>query len=303
MLPTTSATATSTEQASPRSSAAAGGSAPRIARQRRTARRAGWRSRSSRERARSRRRRTWPIATSSPKPSGATAATGRPLTNVPLVLPRSSTYQLRPRYVSTACSAEANGSSTTIALLTSRPSVVMASRSNERPAAGLAARRLDDDQPAERRRRARGPPRAGRAAAPARPGTGRRTGAPGTGAGRSRRSRSEAVHQVHVPGRPRRRARVSPSSIRSPAPSTSSPTAHAVDARAVGAAEVGVDERAAPAGEPGVVARDAAVGEDEVVVGGPADGQAVPSTSIARSRRPAADDAQAGAPGRSAGAR
>src|SRR3712207_8827856 len=43
-----------------------------------------------------------------------------PLRYVPLVLPRSSTYQARPRNVITACSADANESSTTIELLTSR---------------------------------------------------------------------------------------------------------------------------------------------------------------------------------------
>ena len=47
--------------------------------------------------ARSRRIRTWPICSSSPKPSGATPSTRRPLTYDPFVLPRSSRYQLRPR--------------------------------------------------------------------------------------------------------------------------------------------------------------------------------------------------------------
>ena len=46
---------------------------------------------------------------------------GCPLTYVPFVLPRSSTYQALPRNVRTACSADANGSSTTIELFTSRP--------------------------------------------------------------------------------------------------------------------------------------------------------------------------------------
>ena len=55
------------------------------------------RRRRSRRRARSSRSRTWPIWSSSPKPSGATPSTRRPLTYVPFVLPRSSTYQLRPR--------------------------------------------------------------------------------------------------------------------------------------------------------------------------------------------------------------
>ena len=46
---------------------------------------------------RSRRIRTSPIWSSSPKPSGSAPATGTPLTSVPFVLPRSSTYQPRPR--------------------------------------------------------------------------------------------------------------------------------------------------------------------------------------------------------------
>ena len=45
--------------------------------------------------ARSRRIRTCPICSSSPKPIGATPSTRRPLTYDPLVLPRSSRYQLR----------------------------------------------------------------------------------------------------------------------------------------------------------------------------------------------------------------
>ena len=121
-------------------------------------------SRPSRARARSSRTGPGRSPSSSPKPSGETAATGRPFTYVPFVLPRSSTYQLRPRKVRTAWSVEANGSSMTIALLTSRPSVVIASRSNERP--DLAHR------PATRRRRGRratrpalARPPAGRAAA------------------------------------------------------------------------------------------------------------------------------------------
>ena len=73
-------------------------------------------------------------------------STGCPLTNEPFVLPRSSRYQLRPRKVSTACSAEANGSSMTIALLTSRPSVVMTSSPNDRPTAGSPAGDSSDDQ-------------------------------------------------------------------------------------------------------------------------------------------------------------
>ena len=59
-------------------------------------------------RGRSSRNRTWPTWSSSPYPSGETPSTGCPLTNVPFVLFRSSTYQVRPRNVSTACSAEAN---------------------------------------------------------------------------------------------------------------------------------------------------------------------------------------------------
>ena len=104
-----------------------------------------------------------------------------PLTKVPLVLARSSTYQARPRKVSTACSADANGSSTTIVLLTSRPSVVTASSGNEVPSGGSPwARRA---RPA-----ARAPPDpcwppGGRASGRARPRTGSRTGGRGTGSG------------------------------------------------------------------------------------------------------------------------
>ena len=72
---------------------------------------------------------------------------------MPFVLLRSSTYQVRPRNVRTACWDEANWSSTTIALLTSRPRVVIASRARRAPLGGLAGRRGDDDEPAELRRR------------------------------------------------------------------------------------------------------------------------------------------------------
>ena len=110
------------ERRASRGLAASRGARPDRAEDRRQARRGGavtGRDRSAR--GRSRRRRTWPTWITSPKPSGATPSTGAPLTNVPFVLPRSSTYQARPRKVSIACSAETNWSSTTIALLTSRP--------------------------------------------------------------------------------------------------------------------------------------------------------------------------------------
>ena len=110
--------------------------------------------------------------------------TRRPLMYVPLVLPRSSTYQPRPRNVRTACSADANGSSTTIELLTSRPSVVMASSANDmagRRLAGWATRRRPG---APAGPPAHGPPPAGRAAASGRPGTGTGRAERGTGAGR-----------------------------------------------------------------------------------------------------------------------
>ncbi len=77
-----------------------------------------------------------PTWRTSPKPSGATLFTRLPLTNVPLVLSRSSTYQARPRNVSTAWSDEAKGSSTMIELLTSRPRVVMASSGRSVPTSG-----------------------------------------------------------------------------------------------------------------------------------------------------------------------
>ena len=60
-------------------------------RQRGAARRSSRRASSAR--GRSSRNRTWPTWSTSPNPSGATPSTGAPLTNVPFVLPRSSTYQ------------------------------------------------------------------------------------------------------------------------------------------------------------------------------------------------------------------
>src|SRR3954447_6166578 len=78
-------------------------------------------------RARSRRIRIRPICSSSPYPSGRYVATRLPFTHVPLVLPRSSTYQARPRNVSSAWSAETYVSSITIELFTSRPIELTAS--------------------------------------------------------------------------------------------------------------------------------------------------------------------------------
>src|SRR5204862_222532 len=86
--------------------------------------------------ARSRRMRALPTCSSSPKPSGAVPSTGLPLTNVPLVLPRSSTYHARPRNVSTQCSDDTNWSSTTTLLFTSRPIVVTASSAKTLPTGG-----------------------------------------------------------------------------------------------------------------------------------------------------------------------
>ena len=103
-----------------------------------------------------------------------------PLTYEPFVLPRSSTYQPRPRNVRTACSADANGSSMTIALLTSRPSVVMASSAKDVPGRRLTARRGDDDEASESSAALAGRGAAGRAAAHGRPGTGTGRGARGT---------------------------------------------------------------------------------------------------------------------------
>src|SRR5664279_4836691 len=69
-----------------------------------------------------------------------------PLTNVPFVLPRSSTYQARPRKVRVACSVEANSSSTTIELFTSRPIVATASRPNTVPGCGP---KIPEQQPGD----------------------------------------------------------------------------------------------------------------------------------------------------------
>ena len=130
---------------------------------------------------------------------------GAPLRYVPFVLSRSSRYQARPRNVRTACSVLANGSSTTIVLLTSRPRVATASSGNAVPTAGsldLARRR----RPAGRARSpARAPRSAGRAGGPGRRRTGRGRAGRGTGAGPARSS--TIVGSISRPRRRRPRAR------------------------------------------------------------------------------------------------
>ena len=84
--------------------------------------------------------------------AAATRSTGTPLTNVPFVLSRSSTYQARPRNVSTAWSADRErvvDDDRVVDVAAERRDGVERER---RPDRRLALRRGEDDQPAELRR-------------------------------------------------------------------------------------------------------------------------------------------------------
>ena len=146
-----------------------------------------------------------------------------PLTNVPFVLPRSSTYQVRPRNVRIACSCggERVVDDDRVVDVAARAGHRV-ERRTPRPRAARRPGEATTTQPTELAR-VRAPPRAGRGPAPGRRRTGTGRGARGTAAAAAR-------------GWPRRRPRsggraadsttrtVSPSSIRSPSPSTTSPT-------------------------------------------------------------------------------
>ena len=171
--------------------------------------------------ARSSRIRTWPIDSSSPNPSGATDATRSAIDECAVGAAEVLDVPAPTTVRRTACSADANGSSMTIALLTSRPRVVIASRSNERPSSGSP---LGDARTISRPSDAPGWRAAARRSVQQRGTTRARKNVEQ----RQEQQAHDPHHQeqaVHQPTSPATSTTitVSPISIRSPAPSTSSP--------------------------------------------------------------------------------